>query len=335
VKGGQDAPEGGPANRPWRAWRAEEALLRARDAGYSRGFASPGLLFLEDTAGAVRDMGDHFAILFSDGAPRAAKVSGRLDIGKSSGEGVWHESESPRLEHFVAASPAISVRWTLDGPPLACARDASSVGADGLPPSFGAGFKGVFRRCHADALEHENPNMAGRASLTVLVSPTGLVESAEVQGRDGLSEGVVACMLHKLRTSSSNGPLRAKPICDSMSQSGLRWTSLESPVGCRAHPIARVSESQAAGHVFSRALGRSCGYPSLCVNVTGEEILAPPGPGGRKSALRAFLKTHCTTASDSPVFPETSAAATSPLGERVTLTTRRPDIVGSAFSPAL
>ncbi len=68
-----------------------------------------------------------------------------------------------------------------------------------------AGLRAGFRSCYNQGL-NVDPTMSGRVMMAVKISPNGEVSGVDPSGNTGLSEGVVACLVRKIKTANFDSP---------------------------------------------------------------------------------------------------------------------------------
>ncbi len=68
-----------------------------------------------------------------------------------------------------------------------------------------AGLRAGFRSCYNQGL-NTDPTMSGKVMLSVKIAPNGEVSSADPSGNTGLSAGVVACLVRKVKNAQFDAP---------------------------------------------------------------------------------------------------------------------------------
>ena len=91
------------------------------------------------------------------------------------------------------------------------------AGINLLPPSISgsdfpdaprvvAGMQAGLRLCYRRGLEQDDPTMQGSVRVTAQVGPNGEVRSAQPSGGGGLSPGVIACVVSRVRSAQFGSP---------------------------------------------------------------------------------------------------------------------------------
>jgi hypothetical protein len=68
-----------------------------------------------------------------------------------------------------------------------------------------AGLRAGFRACYNAGL-NVDPTMSGRVMMSVKVAPNGEVSGVDPSGNTGLSDGVVQCLIRKIRNAQFDAP---------------------------------------------------------------------------------------------------------------------------------
>jgi hypothetical protein len=91
--------------------------------------------------------------------------------------------------------------------PIPSAGGRETTGASRVVASLRAGF----RRCYDVGLGID-PTMSGKVMLSARIAPNGEVASAEASDNTGLSDGVVTCLVKRIRTAQFDGGASATTL---------------------------------------------------------------------------------------------------------------------------
>jgi hypothetical protein len=114
---------------------------------------------------------------------------GPRDLATLGNDGHGDKDHGPGTAQSASARPKASI----DAP-------TPPKGPEQIPGLEGVigSLQGGFRRCYQAGLDHENPDMAGGARVTVKIGGNGDVMSASPSVSGNLSPGVVSCMVRKI-----------------------------------------------------------------------------------------------------------------------------------------